>query len=283
MVSRARLAVVDMTDSSISLICGDILEWAPTQPDNHFDLVFGSPPYEDRRKYPGTTFRRGQDWVDWMVDVTLKSLRICKGLVAFVVEGRTKQFEWSAIPVLLMADLVHNGVCLRKPPIFMRHGIMGSGGPDWLRNDYEFVVCATNGGKLPWSNNTAMGHPPKYPPGGPPSHRTTATSGYRGGDTRVQGAIYKPPKVVNPGNVIHCRVGGGHMGHKLAHENEAPFPESLAEFFVRSFCPPGGRVLDPFSGSGTTMAVCMKTGRDGVGLDIRESQRDLAARRLVSR
>lgn len=44
------------------------------------------------------------------------------------------------------------------------------------------------------------------------------------------------------------------MGSDLAHDNEAPFPETLTDFFVESFCPPGGTVLDIFCGSGTTLA-----------------------------
>ena len=70
------------------------------------------------------------------------------------------------------------------------------------------------------------------------------------------------------------------MGSKLAHENEAPFPESLAEFFIKSFCPPEGIVLDPFSGSGTTAAVAYKNNRQFIGIDIRQSQVDLAYKRL---
>lgn len=70
------------------------------------------------------------------------------------------------------------------------------------------------------------------------------------------------------------------MGSKLAHENEAPFPEKLAEFFIRSFCPKGGIVLDPFSGSGTTCAVAEKTGRNWIGIDVRESQVALSNKRI---
>ena len=70
------------------------------------------------------------------------------------------------------------------------------------------------------------------------------------------------------------------MGNSLAHKNEAPFPEGLAEFFVRSFCPLGGYVLDPFVGSGTTMSVCQKTGRQGFGIDIRKDQIEIAEARL---
>lgn len=82
------------------------------------------------------------------------------------------------------------------------------------------------------------------------------------------------------GGLDGADVGGGKLGDPLAHENEAPFPEYLAEFMVRSFCPPGGVVLDPFSGSGTTAAVAKKTGRNYIGIDIRESQVQLCQRRL---
>lgn len=283
-------------------------------PDKSVDLVFCSPPYEDARTYGIDFTASGQDWVDWAVPRFKECLRVCRGLVAWVVEGRTRQYRWSATPVMFMADLHRSGVNLRKPPAYHRVGIPGSGGPDWLRNDYEFIVCGTNGGKLPWSDNTAMGEPCKYGPGGVPTHRLqdgtranvakmrslvaagtsqrqaarqcgvdfkTTTSGTDDGGT-VTVQTYVPPERANPGNVIRCVVGGGKMGHPLAHENEAPFPESLAEFFVQSFCPPGGVVLDPFSGSGTTVCVADRLGRVGVGFDIRESQVELGRRRLTS-
>lgn len=294
-----------------AIIHGDCLEVMRTWAPSCVDLVFCSPPYEAARTY-GIDFKlRGQDWVDWCVPRFLECLRVCRGLVAWVVEGQTRQFRWSAAPVLLMADLHRHGVHLRKPPAYQRVGIPGSGGPDWLRNDYEFIVCATNGSKLPWSDNTAMGHKPKYETGGACSNRHAdgrrineigshldregftngggeqktpkkirATRGRKNGD--VVTGVYAKPAIANPGNVIKCNVGGGLMGSDLAHENEAPFPESLAEFFIRSFCPPGGIVLDPFAGSGTTAAVAHRLGRQYVAIDIRESQCELSARRLAT-
>ena len=91
--------------------------------------------------------------------------------------------------------------------------------------------------------------------------------------------VYLPPVLANPGNVIACNAGGGHMGSKLAHENEAPFPQKLADFFIRSFCPPGGIACDPFSGSGTTVDAAIRAGRRAIGFDVRESQVDLSRRR----
>lgn len=70
------------------------------------------------------------------------------------------------------------------------------------------------------------------------------------------------------------------MGSRHAHANEAPFPETLAECFVRSFCPPGGIAVDPFCGSGTTAAVAKKWGRQWIGIDIRESQGKLSRQRI---
>ena len=262
------------------IIVGDCIEKMRGMEPQCVDLVFGSPPYEDARLY-GINFRLvRQGWVDWMVNVVRESLRVCTGLVAFVVEGKTRQFRWSATPALLMADLHRAGVHLRKPPAFRRQGIPGSGGPDWLRNDYEFIVCATNGGKLPWSDNTAAGWACKHKTGGAMSNRhqdgrrKNARTGKRliGNNAR--------PDVTNPGNVFSGNVGKGHMGNDLAHDTEAPFPEWLVEPFIKSFCPPGGTVLDPFMGSGTTLAVALANGRNAIGIDVRESQAELTRKRL---
>ncbi len=297
------------------MIQGDCLKIMADMESDSVDLIFGSPPYEDARTY-GIGFNlKGQDWVDWMVRVYEEASRVSKGLVAFVVQGRTRKFKWSCTPTLLIADLHRAGFNVRNPIIYQRSGIPGSGGPDWLRSDYEWIVCVSPPGRLVWSNNVACGTAPKFGPGGDPTHRKKggervrvsgmlsgakndmphAQHGGRSGElnpdgtiTRKNGLVYQPPKVANPGNIIKC--SGGHLGSKLAHENEAPFPEKLAEFFIKSFCRPQqicdnklrhpGTVLDPFCGSGTTCAVAKRFGRNFIGIDIRESQVELTQKRL---
>lgn len=81
--------------------------------------------------------------------------------------------------------------------------------------------------------------------------------------------------------LIRVKVGGGLMGHALAHLNEAPYPTGIPEFFIKSLCPPGGTVLDPYSGSGTTVSVAERLGRIGIGLDLRMSQAKIATQRLT--
>lgn len=258
--------------------CLNARHFLPTFSAQSIDLIVCSPPYENCRLY-GEEFPvvSGEDWVKWAVELFSLCLHASKAVV-WVVEGKTSAYRWSSVPALLMADLHRAGVNLRKPPIFMRHGIPGSGGPDYWRNDYEFCIFATSRpGKLPWSYNCATGKPCKYRTGGKLSHRTA--DGRR--INREQTKNPARPEISNPGNVIHCKVGGGLMGSKLAHENEAPFPESLVEPFVKCFCPPGGTVCDPFCGSGTTAAVAIKTGRNFVGCDIRQSQVDLTLKRIL--
>ena len=263
---------------------GDCLEVLKRLPDNSVDLIFTSPPYEAARTY-GIDFKlKGQEFVDWALARYIECVRVSRGLVAWVIEGQTRQFQWSASPVLLMADLHRAGVKLRKPPLFKREGIPGSGGPDWWKNKYEFIICSSKG-KLPWSDNTATGHPPIYGKGGPLSHQTKegrlfnkqtrrTVNGTRGNEEPRRPL----PELANPGNIIDCGSNTHYGEH--AKENEAPFPEMLVEPFIKCFCPPGGVVLDPFMGSGTTLAVALKNGRKAMGIDLRDSQVDLTRRRL---
>ena len=289
------------------IIHGDCIHVMAGMESDSVDLIFGSPPYEDARTY-GIDFKmKGQDWVDWMVRVYEKASRVSRGLVAFVVQGRTRKFKWSCTPALLIADLHRAGFNVRRPVIFQRYGVPGSGGKEWLKCNHEYVVCVSPPGSLLWADNTACGHSPKYGPGGPCCNRKkdgsrvnqwggTGKQTERRKDGQTVNTIrpshvyvdpnqlpkeYVPPTLCNLGDVVDCgAVGKGHMGSKLAHENEAPFPEKLAEFFIKSFCPPGGTVLDPFSGSGTTIAVAKKNYRNGIGIDVRESQIELGQKRL---
>ena len=243
-------------------------------PDDHFDLVFCSPPYEAQRSYGELGFNlAGEEWVAWAAECYMECLRVCKGLVAWVVEGCTDDFAYSSTPFLLQADLHRRGVKMRKVVVYQRNGIPGTGGPEWLRNDWEPIICGTKNGRLPWADNTVMGQPPKQ--NAPRLCTNRNTDGSR------RQAVYVDPDMCNPGNIISGLVGSGGMGWPDATKNEAPFPEWLAEFFIRSFCPPGGRVLDPFSGSGTTVSMAVKHGRHGVGVDARESQVWLGETRLL--
>jgi site-specific DNA-methyltransferase (adenine-specific) len=63
-------------------------------------------------------------------------------------------------------------------------------------------------------------------------------------------------------------------------KHPAPFPLELASRLVRMFSFAGDTVLDPFSGSGTTMVAALKSGRNSVGVEIDPDYCRIAARYL---
>jgi len=60
----------------------------------------------------------------------------------------------------------------------------------------------------------------------------------------------------------------------------AAFPEALVEPCILAGCPQDGLVLDPFAGSGTTLAVAQRLGRHSVGTDLSPDYLALARHRL---
>ena len=62
----------------------------------------------------------------------------------------------------------------------------------------------------------------------------------------------------------------------------AVFPEELLRIPILATCPEGGIVLDPFSGTGSTVAAAVKLGRRGIGIDLSKKYIDGSIKRLES-
>lgn len=60
----------------------------------------------------------------------------------------------------------------------------------------------------------------------------------------------------------------------------AVMPSDLVEPCIKAGCPEGGTVLDPFAGSGTTLAVAAELGRSGIGCELNPEYIALAERRI---
>lgn len=62
----------------------------------------------------------------------------------------------------------------------------------------------------------------------------------------------------------------------------AAYPEDLCKMPIIATCPPDGIVLDPFSGTGTTMYVAMILNRKSIGIDLSEEYIKIAESRCTS-
>ena len=60
----------------------------------------------------------------------------------------------------------------------------------------------------------------------------------------------------------------------------AVYPVTLLDIPVKSTCPPGGIVLDPFAGTGTTIVSALKNGKRGIGIDVSEKYISYAKKRI---
>jgi hypothetical protein len=275
--------------------------------DRSVDLVIGSPPYLDARTYleDGRDLgiaRPCREWVSWMLDVTTEALRVSRGLVLWVVAGRTEDWCYQPGPEgLLWEWWERGGEChLFRPCYWHRVGIPGSGQGQWYRADVEYVLAFKRPGKLPYGDAAANGHKPTFKAGGAMSNRMTDGSRQnsnfkKGGGNRAANGKRKNPDspcherykteglIANPGCLISTGVaGGGHTAPGFALQgNEAPYPEAVPAFFINSHTPPSGLVCDPFSGSGTTIAAARSLGRRGIGFDLRPSQCRLTRKRLA--
>lgn len=115
-----------------------------------------------------------------------------------------------------------------------------------------------------------------------------------GGNRSVYGGSDVPPGQRRPKN------GGPGPHHKAANERGrnpgdvwslstkpypdahfATFPVELPLRCIAAGCRPGGTVLDPFSGSGTTGEACRRLGRKYAGIDLNPAYHDLAVKRYA--
>jgi DNA modification methylase len=134
-----------------------------------------------------------------------------------------------------------------------------------------------------------QGKPPRKPGVNP-----KAAGGGYGGDHRFAGLaaserVYRPRQnesfsAAIVGQVLKRNKRSvwtvGSRGYKGAHF--ATYPEALVEPCILAGCPAGGLVLDPFCGTGTTLAVATRLGRNAVGLELKPEYVELAKQRLAA-
>lgn len=97
-------------------------------------------------------------------------------------------------------------------------------------------------------------------------HNEGRGSGYDTGEVR---------DTVNLRNVWTIPTNhNAHKGHYSA------FPEDIPRLCIQAGCPPGGTVLDPFAGTGTTIYVARELGNEAIGIEIRDQYGDIIQERI---
>lgn len=110
------------------------------------------------------------------------------------------------------------------------------------------------------------------------THSDSAKVSGRAKEVRDNGFYFLKyhPKGSKPSDVWEILPEDRHRVDK----HSAPYPEELCIIPILTSCPEKGVVLDPFCGTGTTLAVAKALGRKSIGIDVSEYYLDLCRSRL---
>lgn len=180
------------------------------------------------------------------------------------------------IPARVAWALIDDGWCLRNRIVWHKTDAMPESVKDRLSSRHEEFFMLTRSPRYwfdlepirepvdPASQRRGQSWPERRGHGAPRRHGLAGVSG----DSDFAAADGGK----NPGDVWSIPTAGFPEAHF------AVMPAALAERAVLAGCRPGGVVLDPFCGSGTTGMVALRHGRRFVGIDLSATYLDLALR-----
>lgn len=273
------------------IFTGDCRKNLSEFPSESIDMVLTSPPYWKLRDYHHENqigWEKNEDeYLENLSSVFRHIHRILKptGSLWINMADRYENKSLLCLPWRFILNLKSYGWILRNTCIWHKPNAMPVSVKDRLNQDYEFLfhlvkrkkyyynldevrvphltrkrymknakIAQKNPEKINVSRETYCQNP-KRQPGHPDSH-----------------AFH--PNGKNPGAIISIptnHTGGIHP---------ATYPEELCRIPILTSCPPGGIVLDPFSGIGTTLISAKKLGRRYVGIEINPVYAEKARERL---
>ena len=104
--------------------------------------------------------------------------------------------------------------------------------------------------------------------------RRAATPGHHLGARQASNYVSHDGGPRKQRSVIYARSCHGYAQHPTQK------PTAIIEPLCQYSCPPGGTVLDPFMGSGTTGIVCRNQGQKFIGIELNREYFDIACRRI---
>jgi DNA modification methylase len=254
----------------ITLYHGDNCDVMGEMPRESVDLVVTSPPYDDLRTYGG------HSWDFYGVAWQLKRLLKPGGVIVWVVADATVDGSETGTSMEQALHFKRLGLNLHDTMIYRKTNGGANGSLKAYLACWEYCFVISNG--EPRAQNLLRDRRNVTPP------RTREESQ---GRRHVNGQV-KSPRVIERRefglrwNVWEYAVGGGCVTDDgVAYNHPAVFPESLARDHILSWSNPGDVVLDPFSGSGTTLKMAKETGRIGIGIEVNEAYCEIAAKRLA--
>ncbi|WP_052731455.1 DNA-methyltransferase [Streptomyces sp. MBT28] len=233
-------------EAGIYLYLGDMRQVLPAL-DVTADLIVADPPYSE-------TSLAWDRWPNgWpALAATVASSMWCFGSMRMFLDRRDEFTDWR-----LSQDVVwekHNGSGFAR---------------DRFRRVHEHALHWYRG---PWAS---VHHDvPRVP----------STGGHQGGPASRSaivhtGAIARQQWTDDGTRLVRSVIKARSVNHAAIHPTEKPVT-GLLQHLITYACPPGGLVIDPFAGSGSTLDAARQAGRRAIGIEAHEPYAEAAARRL---
>lgn len=263
---------------TIELINDDCLIALKILQSDSIDLIVTSPPYADQRKntYGGVS---ADKYVEWFTPIAKELLRVTKSSGSFVlnIKERAINGERHTYVIELILMMRKLGWLWTEEYIWHKKNSYPGKWPNRFRDSWERCIHFTKSKKFNMYQEEVM-----VPMGDWKNSRlkNMSDTDKKRDESRVGSGFGK--KIENwvtrdlayPTNVIHMATECGNRSHSAA------FPESLPEWFIKLFTTEGDTVLDPFSGSGTTLKVAKAMKRNAVGIEILDEYCEITANRV---
>lgn len=248
------------------LCLGDSLRWLATLASNSADLIFADPPY-NLSKADWDSFESQEAYIEWSMRWISEAARVLKASGSLYVCGFSE----------ILADLKHPASKYFHSCRWLvwHYRNKANLGQDWgrshesilhFRKSAEFQL-RLDAVRIPYGNHTL-----KYP-----VHPQAETSNFGNGKERSE--HWTPnPLGAKPKDVIEIPTTCNGMGEKTPHPTQKP--EELLRKLILAASDEGQTVLDPFSGSGTTLVVAEQLNRRWLGCDLNAEYNQWAIQRL---
>jgi len=254
----------DGSDLSIvrnKIICGDSFSLLGRLPEASFDLLFADPPYNLTKAFGKETFheKTSDDYEAWLDSWLSLCIPLLKPTASVYICG-----DWRSSYAIQSVGSKY--FKLRNRITWEREKGRGAKG-NW-KNAAEDIWFFTVSDEFTFNLDAVKLRRKVLAPykenGSPKDWQVTANGNYR--DT-------------HPSNIwTDVSVPFWSMPENTDHPTQKP--EKLLAKIILASTNPGGLILDPFAGSGTTAAAAKKLGRDFVAIESDEQYCLLAQKRL---